>query len=75
MTLVLVDGNYDSKYKYLVSFLPTREIVSIDVIRCADNFMLIWAEKVGELDIKGTNICGSIINIKTRLGAKAFWMH
>ncbi len=68
MTLVLVDGNYDSNYKYLVSFLPTREIVSIDVIRCADNFMLIWAEKVGELDIKEPIFCGSIININTVRG-------
>lgn len=63
-SIILVDGKYDPLFMDLVSNIPTEEISSIDVIKCADNFELIVAE-VSE-NISSTLIfCGSIININT----------
>ncbi len=66
-TLVLVDGDYDPIFNALIAYIPIREVSSVDVIKCADNFELIWADKKGALPTRPI-YCGSIININTVRG-------
>jgi len=79
-TLILVDGDYDRINYDLVATLPTSEVSSIDVIKCADNFREIFFEKTGELLDKPVSLgegnvfyldpkfCCSIVNINTLRG-------
>ncbi|HQB48935.1 MAG TPA: hypothetical protein PK785_08725, partial [Bacteroidales bacterium] len=66
-TLVLVDGVYDRLNQDLIPTLPVSEVSSIDIIKCADNFLVILMETTGEMLIKPI-FCGSIININTIRG-------
>jgi hypothetical protein len=66
-TLVLVDGVYDRLNQDLIPTLPVSEVSSIDIIKCADNFKVIYMEATGEMLIDPI-FCGSIININTNGG-------
>lgn len=67
VVLVLVDGDYDRINYDLVETLPTSEVSSIDVIKCADNFRAIYLEKVDSI-LLNLIFCGSIVNINTTRG-------
>jgi hypothetical protein len=66
-TLVLVDGVYDRINQHLIPTLSVSEVSSIDIIKCADNFKVIYMEATGEMLIDPI-FCGSIININTNGG-------
>jgi hypothetical protein len=68
-TLILVDGDYDRLNQDLIETLPTSEVSSIDIIKCADDFRGIYLEKTGSLiPPESPLFCGSIININTNRG-------
>lgn len=67
LVLFLVDGDYDRINYDLVETLPTSEVSSIDVIRCAENFRQIYFEVHGEI-LSTILFCGSIVNINTIRG-------
>ncbi|MCF8360968.1 MAG: hypothetical protein K9H26_19625 [Prolixibacteraceae bacterium] len=66
-TLVLVDGEYDRLNQDLIATLPVSEVSSIDIIKCADNFKIIYFEST-DIFIEKLIFCGSIININTYAG-------
>ncbi|MBN1927663.1 MAG: hypothetical protein JW798_17655 [Prolixibacteraceae bacterium] len=76
ITLVLVDGMYDRLNQDLIHTLSTNEVSSIDVIKCANNFVNIYLETTGNTlttifaDAKFIKAieCGSIVNINTFSG-------